>query len=163
MSKRDLRLFHKHQNHNGRVVNLGVYHGKSLYEFCQIYGDEKVVGLDIFAWVHKDFKHPFPTLNYVVNNLAMHRCKPTILNCDSRTPPDWIDDVGVLFVDTNHTGKVVRQEMETWFPRLRDDALVFFHDYYRFHEYGYPAAINDLMKDWKKLEVLDQTVVFGRK
>lgn len=121
-----------------------------------------VIGIDLFTWVSEELKHPFPTRQFVVNNLLLHRCKPKVLKCNSRKPPDWIQDVGVLFVDTCHTSAVVRGEIKTWMPRLRDDALVFFHDYHSFHEYGYPAAIDDVMKDWRKLEELDQTVVFGR-
>ncbi len=162
MSKNDLSLFHKYQNHNGLVVNLGVYHGLSVYELCQIYGDDKVIGIDTFTWVSEEFKHYFPTKQFVTNNLLMHRCKPLIFECDSRYPPDWIKNVGVLFIDTCHISDVVRGEIKTWMPRLRDDALIFFHDYHLFHEFGYPAAIDDLMKYWKKLEELDQMVVFGQ-
>jgi hypothetical protein len=162
MCEQDLLLFKKYQNHNGFVVNLGVYYGKSLYEFCQIYGDEKVIGIDVFNWMSEKSTDPFPTREFVVGNLSLHRCKPTVIQCDSRFPPDWIKDVGVLFIDTCHTSDVVREEIKSWMPRLREDALVFFHDYWPYKKCSYTEAIDDAMKDWRKIDRLGITAVFGR-
>ena len=158
----DLLCFHKYQNHNGCVVNLGVYYGKSLYELCQIYGDKKVIGIDGFNWMSENSTHPFPTREFVSRNLSLHRCEPTLIQCDSRFPPDWIKDVGVLFIDTCHTSDVVRGEIKAWTPLLREDALVFFHDYWPSQECSYTEAIDDAMKDWRKIDRLGITAVFGR-
>lgn len=48
--------------------------------------------------------------------------------------PDWCADhdadpsVDVLFIDTSHLYEHTVDEIEAWFPRLSQDAVVFFHD-----------------------------------
>lgn len=48
--------------------------------------------------------------------------------------PDWCADHGadpsidVLFIDTSHRYEHTVEEIDAWFPRLSDDAVVFFHD-----------------------------------
>lgn len=167
MSLNDSRFLEQHVAPKGYVVNLGIHYGFSLYRFCRIYGHKRVVGIDTFQW--KDFKDEkaketrgFPSLDLVSSYMKSYNYFPTIIQGSSLSPPDWLDDVGCLFVDTNHTGVHLRKEMDVWIPRLRHDAIVMFHDYKNFYDHEYPQTIDQIFGSWNKLGEIDQMVAFSR-
>lgn len=48
---------------------------------------------------------------------------------DSRTRPDFVTDVGLLFVDSNHVRAHFDAEMEAWLSSVRVGGIVACHDY----------------------------------
>ena len=76
-----------------------------------------------------------------------------------------ITPIGLLFIDSMHTGKDVAEECAVYLPMLRAGALLIFHDYREpFVEDGRPQdysdyvqAINTLVLDTQEYEALEYT------
>ena len=160
MSDDDLEFLCRFDVSHGLIVNLGVYHGRSLLGLCQRYGSERVVGIDLFdRKFGTDDKPNMLELSFIFSRLDFY---PKIIKGDSRCPPDLESEVGLLFIDTHHTSDHLREEMSVWETKLSDDCIVMLHDYKRYYHHSYPQEIDRIFRSWRKLGESDQMVGFTR-
>jgi hypothetical protein len=119
-----------------RVVELGTHRGTSLFSFCQAVKDEKIdtelcavdtwqgdehagfYGDEIYGEVNDVIKKYY-------NSLNVRLIRKTFDEALSDFEDKSID---ILHIDGLHTYEAVRHDFETWFPKLKDDGIVFFHD-----------------------------------
>jgi len=164
----------------GLGVNLGVLFGRSTSALCYALGDGRVVGID--NWSNKRFgKQRLKFRDDILNTtnggetaqkkLSGIGYHPKLITSDSRTPPDNICDVAVLFIDTVHQPDFLQQEYEVWVPRLVPNALVMIHDYgiikgRRPADKPYSDAIDELFttnEKWRNCGVCVTTAAFVQK
>ena len=135
---------------DGWVVNLGVFQGKSLGILSEVFGSERVVGID--NWCMGGLSHELAT-----ENLQKAGYNPTIVSGDTRDVPEWIDKVSTLFIDSDHSAQHLRGEYEAWLPHLNSDALVVLHDYSKDMPnlgHVYPWPIEMLIEYVRQIEIL---------
>ena len=128
----------KYAPNHGDVVNLGVLFGRSTALLCYAFPTRKVFGIDV--WRNKRFgmkKCRFKGKTFNTEdgealaraNIQKRGYEPIILTHDSRTPPEEIGSVAVLFIDTCHRPNFLQAEYNGWLPKLFSGSLVMLHDY----------------------------------
>ncbi|MDX9913047.1 MAG: glycosyltransferase [Candidatus Moranbacteria bacterium] len=119
-----------------RIVELGTHRGTSLFSFCQAVkdgtldtelcavdtwqGDEHAgfYGDEIYSGVKNVIEKYYNSLNVKL-----------IRKTFNEALSDFEDkSVDVLHIDGLHTYEAVKHDLETWFPKLKDDGIVLFHD-----------------------------------
>lgn len=123
------------------IVELGTHSGNSFCAFCQASKDyspsTKVYAIDTWQGddhagyydesVYKELK------DYVSNHFSTNgimRRKEF-----NEGVHDFEDNsIDVLHIDGLHTYNAVRNDFETWLPKLKKDSLILFHDTNVFHE-----------------------------
>ena len=172
------RTVREHAASQGQIVNLGVFMGKSAMLLCEATSSDRVIGIDNWCMKMDYGLHAGRKTNQAGTE---EYCKqygyfPTLYTGDSRTPPDFIDEVAVMFIDSKHTAEHLKEEYNNWLPFLRKDAVVLLHDYGDFTNGWtkgnldkfkqideYSKAIDELFKDWHRLGLVDSTIAFKRK
>jgi len=156
----------------GDVVNLGVLFGRSTAALCYAFPDRRVFGIDV--WRNRRFGKKtcrfkgkkFNTKDgekLARHNLNKRGFEATIITGDSRTPPDEVGDVGVLFIDTCHQPKVLQAEYNGWIGKLFPGSLVMIHDYGAPRCIKYTAKIKKLFDSnsiWENHEIYKSTAAF---
>lgn len=118
------------------IVELGTHYGTSFFSFCQAVKDQKIE-TQLFAidtW--KGDKHAgkynssvYKTVNKIKNkffkkiNIKLYR--QTFNSANKRFKNKSID---LLHIDGLHTYDAVKQDFETWLPKVKDTGIVMFHD-----------------------------------
>lgn len=137
------------------VVELGVYNGLSFFAFCQSMiendidgvayaidcweGDEHTDAYDesIFLDVQKHARENYRGITYLMkmffNEALQH------FNDDS---------IDLLHIDGFHTYDAVKEDFESWYPKVRPGGIILFHDVMaRLKDFG----------AWKFFEELEQS------
>jgi hypothetical protein len=117
------------------IVELGCFKGNSLNAFCQSVQDNhlntKVTGID--AWEGDLHMGEFPEdiyqdMVYFVE--ANYNDFTTLKKSYFDDAVNDFDDgsIDLLHIDGLHTYEAVKNDFETWLPKLSDKAVVLFHD-----------------------------------
>lgn len=134
------------------VVELGVDMGNGATQaFMDATGLKKLVSIDIrdnrLDWV-KDKYNKAKNFHFYAGSSTDEELRDKIIKVHG-TP-------SIVFVDTEHTEKQVRKELEVWSPEaIGEDVLYLFHDTYmhgRFHKIN--IAIDEFVEKYK-LERVD--------
>ncbi|TRX57395.1 class I SAM-dependent methyltransferase [Thalassomonas sp. M1454] len=118
-----------------KVVELGSFKGNSLSAFCQSVEenklDSKVVGVD--AWEGDLHMGTFPEEYYLELKDFMDNHYPNFASLKKCYFDDAVTSfpdgsIDLLHIDGLHTYEAVKNDFETWLPKLSDKAVVLFHD-----------------------------------
>lgn len=117
------------------IVELGTHSGNSFCAFCQASKDyspnTKVYAIDTWEGdEHAGYydEQIFEDLNaYVRENFSSIG---NMIKKDFNDAVHYFDDnsIDILHIDGLHTYEAVKNDFETWLPKLKQDSLVLFHD-----------------------------------
>jgi glycosyltransferase involved in cell wall biosynthesis len=125
-----------------RFVELGVHNGMSFFAACQISEllqiDTECVAID--SWVgdpHASFHSTevFDTFRETIKTRYPEQKYIQGMFLDAR--PCFEDkSIDLLHIDGYHTYEAVREDFETWLPKMTDNGIIIFHDI-NVHERGF--------------------------
>ena len=162
------------------IVELGTFQGRTTAPLCaaakQI-GSE-VVTIDNYAqdpaftdWP-KGYeedpecgKTPEEYAELTRRNLAKLGYRPRIIIGDSATVPEGIEEVGLLFIDSEHTPEKFKEECDAWLPLMKKGSILVCHDYAQpTWPKMTPAIDGRITRDkWEKLGLVIWLIGFRRK
>ncbi len=136
-----------------KLVELGTHKGLSFYTFCQSMVEHDVDGVcyavdcwegddhtgaygeDIFNEVSEHVREYYRGVAYLLRMLFQDAAK----QFDA-------DSIDILHIDGLHTYEAVREDFETWYPKVKPGGILLFHDV--------EARIKDFgaWKYWQELE-----------
>lgn len=145
----------------GLVVELGVYRGRCTAALCWICGDKRVLAID--NWSMNSYGGGDEMI--AVRNLASLGFNPRVHTGVSHVVPDGVDEVGLLVIDSDHTGPTLSRELDVWMPLLRSDAVVVLDDV---NARRFPTMFEVVQQrfqapEWEKLGEVDDLVGFKRR
>lgn len=118
-----------------RVVELGTHNGMSFYVFCESMlahdidglcyaidcweGDDHTgaYGEEIYSQVQNHCREHFRGVSYLLRMLFSEAAK--------KFDDDSID---LLHIDGLHTYEAVKEDFETWYPKVKPGGIILFHD-----------------------------------
>src|ERR1700754_1244384 len=117
------------------IVELGVFQGMSYFSFCQAVQINNLssacYGVD--SWrgdEHASFytEEVFEKVN--TYNNANYSGFSTLLRCDFGEALKHFKDksIDLLHIDGLHTYEAVKNDFETWLPKMSDSSIILFHD-----------------------------------
>jgi hypothetical protein len=125
-----------------RYVELGVHNGMSFFAACQISEtlklDTECVGID--SWVgdpHASF-HSSEVLDTFRETIKRHYPDQAYVQGMFRDALPAFEDgsVDLLHIDGYHTYEAVKDDFETWLPKMSGNGIIIFHDI-NVHERGF--------------------------
>jgi len=162
------------------MVELGTFQGRTAAVICaaarQIGSD--VVTIDNYAqdpafttWP-KGYeedpecgKEPEEYAELTRQNLARLGFRPQIVIGDTATVPDGIEEVGFLFIDSEHTPEKFKEECDAWLPLMGPGSVLACHDYRQPTWPKMTPAIDERITpdEWENLGLVIWLVGFKRK
>ena len=61
-----------------------------------------------------------------------------------------------VFIDAGHTYTEVKEDIEAWFPKVRNGGIVSGHDYVKYTNFGVIEAVDEFVKDKYDLQLTDE-------
>ena len=122
------------QTRPGLFVELGTEHGMSYCAFCQAI---TTADIQARAYAVDTWQGDLHIGSYGSDVLAMlqeehqkYQTFSTLLQMTFNEAVDHFEDstIDLLHIDGTHTYEAVRQDFETWLPKLSNRAIVLFHD-----------------------------------
>jgi glycosyltransferase involved in cell wall biosynthesis len=117
------------------VVELGTHTGNSYFAFCQ---SIKQNGLNSKCYAVDTWQgdvHAGEYANEVFDYVNQHNTEnyagfSTLMRMTFDEASKYFSDnsIQLLHIDGLHTYEAVRHDFETWLPKLKEDAIVLFHD-----------------------------------
>lgn len=120
-----------------RIAELGVHWGTSFFTFAQAMKDGRMkgtelIGVDTFegedhagkygpevlATVRKIVKASFPNQSITLHQMFFADALPLVAD----------GSVDLIHIDGLHTYEAVKEDFETWLPKLAPDGVMLFHD-----------------------------------
>ncbi|PIE37573.1 MAG: hypothetical protein CSA53_05655 [Gammaproteobacteria bacterium] len=138
-----------------RVVELGTHNGMSFYVFCEAMLAHRVDGVcyavdcwegddhtgaygeEIFTQVQSHCREHFRGVSYLLRMLFSEAVKQ-------------FDDesIDLVHIDGLHTYEAVKEDFETWYPKVKPGGIVLFHDVEaRIKDFGAWRYWNELEKE----------------
>lgn len=121
--------------HKGVLVEIGCYIGKSL---SYVLPSCRELGIQVYAvdiWNGGTSRPNDPPFNVEIfkrNLKRMNALESThIIHCDSVKAAEQFQDesVDVIMLDSSHTLKNTTLEIKAWWPKLKKNGSMLFHDY----------------------------------
>jgi len=142
------------------MVELGTCEGRTTLVLCaaaQQLGS-KVITIDNYTFEDPWTKHRYaPEVHaaQVREMLAAYGCEAEVMIGDSADVPDGVDEIGLLFIDSEHTAERFSMELGAWLPLLVKDGIAAFHDYNQPTWVEMTPAIDEVFRscpqDWEFL------------
>lgn len=141
----------------GRIAELGVHWGTSFFTFAQAIKDGRMkdtelLGVDTFEGEDHAGKYGPEVLETVRGIVKKHFPKQRIVlhqmffaNALGLVEDESVD---LLHIDGLHTFEAVKDDFETWLPKLAADGVVLFHDVAPDTGYGSTEYWNGLSKEY---------------
>ena len=119
-----------------RIVELGTHYGCSFFSFCQSVKDNKLdtelIAIDTWKGDEHAGFYGKEVLSIVSKTVARHFSelniklwKTTFSNANEHTPDNSIN---LLHIDGYHSFSAVKNDFETWLPKVANNGIVIFHD-----------------------------------
>lgn len=134
------------------VVELGSHLGGSLFAFCQSIKDNqfdtKIYGVD--TWQGDEHAGYYGEEVYeLVNRIIDQKYRGISISLVRKYFDDAVSEfqdnsIDILHIDGLHTYDAVKNDYETWIPKLKENGIVLFHDVAE--DTGYGSAIY-----WKEI------------
>ena len=152
-----------------RIVELGTHFGCSFFAFAQAARDlgleTELVAVD--TWAGDEHTGPYgeqvfdlvsSTVAAGFSALPIRLLRTTFM--DARAE---IEDrsVSMLHIDGFHTYEAVKEDCETWLPKLAENAVVFFHDVAPTSGYGSADYWAEIRKSYPHIEFLEHSFGLG--
>lgn len=117
------------------VVELGTHTGNSYFTFCQSIKENrlnsKCYAVDTWQGDEHAGEYSNEVFEYVnKHNLEHYAAFSTLMRTTFDDAKNYFSDksIQLLHIDGLHTYEAVKHDFETWLPKLKDDAIVLFHD-----------------------------------
>lgn len=149
----------------GTLVEVGVWHGKSLAMLCQHVRtagkDQKVVAVDNFMGSTCDKldetvrQMPVTLYDTFIDNMTKCGCidlVSKIVSADSAEAAKSFPDASLdfVFIDANHEDDAVRRDISAWLPKVKPGGILAGHDINRSSVY-HPVC--ELVPGWRSVGV----------
>jgi len=152
----------------GDIVELGALQGYTTIVLASIAKQRglRVFSIDDFALPPRPWLPPF-SAEIVRRNVALIGADVTVVSGKSHVVPAGVGEVGLLFVDSEHTGPRLTLELDTWLPLMAPGGIVVLHDYcddYPVYE-GYVDVINERLgavPEWQFVALVRQMIMFRK-
>lgn len=150
-------------------VELGPYHGRSTVILAGIAArhGHRVVTIDNFA-IQRMVLDPSTivpsSVEIIERNVAPVGADVTVVEGQSHIVPEGVDEVGLLFIDTDHRAECLNRELDAWLPLMLPYSVIALHDYCML----YPDLIEvmnrrlGLSSEWLFMALLDKLIIFWR-
>ena len=118
------------------LVELGTHYGGSFFSFCQGAKDEKLPKVTCHAvdtWKgdpHASFygEDVFNLVQYVTDQHYSNQGKLIRSTFEEATKLFLDESIDILHIDGYHTYAAVKNDYETWLPKLAKNGVILFHD-----------------------------------
>jgi hypothetical protein len=138
------------------TVELGVYNGLSFFTFCQALQEFDIDGVAyaVDCWegdAHTDTYDESIYRDVQAYARQHYRGLAYLLKMYfSEALPQFDDNsIDLLHIDGLHTYEAVRDDFETWLPKVRPGGIVLFHDVMaRLGDYGAWRFFEELEQEW---------------
>lgn len=120
------------------AVDLGTFRGGSAYLLSQSH--VKVITIDVFENIDfiedpvnkEHYKSHFASMPHTFEDIKFNLsriCKNVEVRCGlTYKGHDDVNFVDTLFVDADHSYNGAKKDFEYWFPRVKDNGIIMFHD-----------------------------------
>lgn len=150
---------------NFRFVEVGVFMGKSIIYFAekmsienkngQIFGVDHFKGSDEEA--HKDILKNLNLSDEYYKNITKTGASNLIITIpfESDLAVNHFDDnsLDCVFLDGSHDYKSIKNDLEIWIPKVKENGYICGHDYYGDWEAGVRQAVNEILIEKYKFNV----------
>lgn len=147
--------------HEGRILELGTFAGRTTAALCMAVGSRRVLSLDNYVMQH----HGASSLAQTQATMTSMGLHPKLLAIKSQNFM-FSDPLGMamLFVDSQHRPDTVIIELTNFTPHIPVGGRVVLHDYAREEFPGYTEAINMFFDSvcWSKPTICEAMVSFTR-
>ncbi len=141
-----------------RIAELGVHWGTSFFTFAQAIRDGRMakhcelIGVDTFEGEEHAGRYGpevFETVNKIIKD-AFPRLSITLHRCYFREALEQVEDgsVDLLHIDGLHTYEAVKDDFESWLPKVAPEGIVLFHDVEPDKEYGSAEYWEELLESY---------------
>jgi len=117
------------------VVELGVYNGLSFFAFCQSMTENNIDGVAYAIDCWEGDEHTDAYDNSIFQDVQQHarenyRGITYLMKMFFSEALQHFDDdaIDLLHIDGLHTYEAVKEDFETWYPKVRPGGIVLFHD-----------------------------------
>ena len=118
-----------------KVVELGSYLGASFFAFCQAAKEFKIEGCECYAidtWEGDEHAGYYGNDVYQMVVAAHDHYKEFAyllrMDFDKASKLDELDHIDLLHIDGLHTYEAVKNDFDTWLPKMSDEGVIMFHD-----------------------------------
>jgi len=118
----------------GTFVELGSYQGGSTIVLAGVVArrNSRVIAIDDYlslkcATFPEKFE-PFG-IETLRRNIAPAGGDVTLFETRSHIVPEGVDDVSLLFIDSDHCGAALNRELDAWLPKMAPESIILLHDY----------------------------------
>ena len=128
----------------GKGVEVGSFEGTYANEILKEWSG-KLYLVDVWRLLDvKDYEDSSNRNNYktIINkcldNISGHEDRSFMIRGDSVNSAELFNDESLdfIYIDANHKYEYVKQDMETWFPKLRNGGIFAGHDYIKMDWYS---------------------------
>ena len=142
-----------------RIVELGTYWGTSFFAFCQAVKDLKLstecVAID--TWLGDDHTgsydaEPYETFQQIKNHIfSSVNIRPLKMRFKEALSKVVDNSVDLLHIDGCHEYATVREDYQSWLPKLKKNGIVLFHDVADTVDYGSVRFWKEISSDFPHL------------
>ncbi len=164
-------LFRYARESKNAIVEIGSYEGKSTS--CLALGSQAGSHVPIYAVdPHKGSPDilgllavteidSYSTFISNMERLELLDVVRPIRKTSVEASKDFNQPVGLLFVDGRHEYEFVKQDIESWTPKVVDGGIIIFHDCWAEEVTGVSRAVNELLKtgNFEKVETVGTSAV----
>ena len=137
----------------GTIVELGTFRGRTAAVLART--GNGVVSID-------NYTYPLTTAKGTpAHNLKKYGLSARFIQSDSAIIPNDINNVALLYVDSDHSYEHVSIELDAWLPRVT--GIVVFHDYEKDTYQGVKKAAQEKMSGWQLIGTERTMAAFRRK
>jgi predicted O-methyltransferase YrrM len=146
MLRSELGILYQQNHFTGLGAEIGVERGLNALNILKHY---KGLLYCIDEWSNIE------SYKTALKNLNCNRC----IRLKSADAVDLFSDgcLDFIYIDADHTYNAVKQDLELWYPKVRQGGIISGHDYIEFQDYGVIQAVDELIEHHKKqLFLIDQ-------
>lgn len=142
----------------GSVVDLGTFQGRSAAALCGTVGHHRVVTIDNWVMQH----HGVNNQKLARENLKKMLFTPRFVTGLSWEIPPEVDQVAMIFIDTDHRDFILRKELKVWLPLLVEGGIVAMHDYRSMAWPTLTLLIDQqfIEPEWHRIGVVEMLIAF---
>ncbi|HSX25822.1 MAG TPA: class I SAM-dependent methyltransferase [Chlamydiales bacterium] len=137
------------------IVEIGVYRGNTsklfrlffpeatlyLIDPWKIYDAYQTVDARPISTEQSDYENAYENVKQLFpNDPKVHILRKSSLEAAPEVP----NNLDLVFIDGNHSYPFVKQDIQTWLPKVRDGGILAGHDYDPIHFPGVTQAVDEL-------------------
>ncbi len=143
-----------------RLVELGTYNGVSFFTFCQSVQENRLrtICYAIDSWVGDDHTQPLASQVYddaEMHNRSHYREFAYLMRMLFNKALEHFTDesIGLLHIDGFHTYEAVRNDFESWYPKVEPGGIILMHDVEsRMKDFGAWKFWDDISGDYSSFK-----------